>query len=262
MQILALAPCFPQNESQSPYSAFKTLQYLAPDYLSDLFPAHRCLHELLQPRPWFPCYTLSGHQLTSSWGPLLYLFPLLESSPPSCQQSQFTLFKSLFKSCLLNKMSPNHPIEYYISTLNQPWIFIGRPDAESEAPILWPRDVKSWLTKVEWEMLWEIEGRRRRGQQRMRWLDGHHQFNGCELMQTLGDSEGQGSLVCWSPWGHKESDMTERLNNWTTTTCPHATSRTPNPPIVLALFTALIIFWHKFSTFYACLLLSGSPVRI
>ena len=31
--------------------------------------------------------------------------------------------------------------------------------------------------------------------------------------QTLGDSEGQGSLVCCSPWGHKESDMTERLNN-------------------------------------------------
>ena len=34
-----------------------------------------------------------------------------------------------------------------------------------------------------------------------------------EFKQTLGDSEGQGSLVCCSPWGHKESDMTERLNN-------------------------------------------------
>ena len=32
-------------------------------------------------------------------------------------------------------------------------------------------------------------------------------------MQTLGDSEGQGSLACRSPWGHKELDMTERLNN-------------------------------------------------
>ena len=41
----------------------------------------------------------------------------------------------------------------------------------------------------------------------------HHKFNGCESEQTLGDNEGQGSLVCCSPWGHKESDMTERLNN-------------------------------------------------
>ena len=39
-----------------------------------------------------------------------------------------------------------------------------------------------------------------------------HQLNGHEFEQTLGDGEGQGSLVCCSPWGHKESDMTERLN--------------------------------------------------
>ena len=41
----------------------------------------------------------------------------------------------------------------------------------------------------------------------------HHQLNGHEFEQTLGDSEGQGSLACCSPWGHKESDMTEQLNN-------------------------------------------------
>ena len=40
-----------------------------------------------------------------------------------------------------------------------------------------------------------------------------HQLKGHEFEQTLGDSEGQGSLVCCSPWGHKESDTTERLNN-------------------------------------------------
>ena len=43
----------------------------------------------------------------------------------------------------------------------------------------------------------------------VRW---HHQLNGHEFEQTLGDSEGQGSLVCHSPWGHKESDTTEQLN--------------------------------------------------
>ena len=42
---------------------------------------------------------------------------------------------------------------------------------------------------------------------------GHYQLNGRELEQTLGDSGGQGSLVCCSPWDRKESDMTEQLNN-------------------------------------------------
>ena len=60
-------------------------------------------------------------------------------------------------------------------------------------------------------MLGKIEGRRRSGWQRMRWLDGNH-LNGHEFEQTLGDSEGQGSLACCSPWGHKEWDMTELLN--------------------------------------------------
>ena len=40
----------------------------------------------------------------------------------------------------------------------------------------------------------------------------HHRFNGHEFEQALGDGEGQGSLACCSPWGHEESDTTERLN--------------------------------------------------
>ena len=64
-------------------------------------------------------------------------------------------------------------------------------------------------------MLGKIEGKRRRGQQRMRSLDGitWKRSDGRESGQTLGDSEGQRSLVCCSPWGHKESDTTEQLNN-------------------------------------------------
>ena len=60
-------------------------------------------------------------------------------------------------------------------------------------------------------MLEKTEGRKRRGWQRTRW---HHQLNGHEFQQALGDGEGQESLACCSPWGHKESDTTERLN-WT-----------------------------------------------
>ena len=61
-------------------------------------------------------------------------------------------------------------------------------------------------------MLGKNEGRRRRGCQRMRWLDGITQLNGCEFQQAPGVGDGQGSLVCCSPWGRKESDTTERLN--------------------------------------------------
>ena len=53
---------------------------------------------------------------------------------------------------------------------NQSWIFIGRTDAEAEALILWPPDLKYWLMEKTL-MLGKIEGKRRRGQQRMRWLD-------------------------------------------------------------------------------------------
>ena len=61
-------------------------------------------------------------------------------------------------------------------------------------------------------MLGKIEGRSRRGQQdkMVKW---HHLLNGHEFEQALGDGEGQGSLVCCSPWGHKMLDMTKGLKN-------------------------------------------------
>ena len=63
------------------------------------------------------------------------------------------------------EIQPVHPKR------NMPWIFIGRTDAEAETPILWPPDAKNWL--LEKILIWgKIKGRRRRGQQRMRWLDG------------------------------------------------------------------------------------------
>ena len=43
----------------------------------------------------------------------------------------------------------------------------------------------------------------------------HHELDGHEFEQAPGDREGQGNLMCCSPWGHRESDMTQRLNNTT-----------------------------------------------
>ena len=62
-------------------------------------------------------------------------------------------------------------------------------------------------------MLGKIEGRRRRGRQKTRWLYGITDLMDMNLSHHLGDGEGQGRLACCSPWGYKESDMTEQLNN-------------------------------------------------
>ena len=96
---------------------------------------------------------------------------------------------------------------------NQSWIFIGRTDAEAEASILWPPNVKNWLIGKDPNAGKKIEGGRRRGQQRMRWFDGITNFMDRSLSK-LWVGDGQGGLACCSPWGHKESDTAEWLN-WT-----------------------------------------------
>ena len=87
----------------------------------------------------------------------------------------------------------------------QPWIFIGRTDAEAEAPTVWPPDAKNWLIRKDPD-LGKIEGRRS-GRQRRRWLGGITESMDTNL-HKLRDGEGQRSLVCGSPWGYKESDRT------------------------------------------------------
>ena len=94
---------------------------------------------------------------------------------------------------------------------DQPWIFIGRTDAEVEAPILWPLDAKSQLIGKDPDAGkdWRQEEKEPTEDEMVRW---NHRLNGNEFEQTPGDSIGQGSLACYSSWNHKESDMTEWLN--------------------------------------------------
>ena len=85
---------------------------------------------------------------------------------------------------------------------NQSWIFIGRTDAEAEAPVLWPPDAKNWLLGRSL-MLWKIECRRTRGQQNIRWLD-VIMTKWTWVWASSGSWDGQGSLACCIPWGLKE----------------------------------------------------------
>ena len=82
----------------------------------------------------------------------------------------------------------------------------------AETPTLWPPDAKSWLIlkDPDVEKDW---GQEEKGVTEDDIVGWHHWLHGHEFEQTLGDGEGQGSLVCCSPWGHKELDMTEGLNN-------------------------------------------------
>ena len=94
---------------------------------------------------------------------------------------------------------------------NQPWIFTGKTDAEAEAPIFWPLDVKCWLIRKypDYGKDWRQE---EKGTKRTRCLDGITVWMDMNLNE-LGDGDGQESLICCSPWGHNESHTTEWLNN-------------------------------------------------
>ena len=96
---------------------------------------------------------------------------------------------------------------------NQSWICSGRTDAEAEAPVLWPPDAKNWLIGKGSDA-GEDRRQEEKGTTEDEMAGWHHWLDGQEFEQALGVGDGQGSLMCCSPWGHKESNMTERLN-WT-----------------------------------------------
>ena len=93
-----------------------------------------------------------------------------------------------------------------------PWIFIERTDAKTEAPILWPPDVKSQLIGKDPDA-GQDWGQEKKGTTEDEMVGWHHWFNGHGFEQAPGDSEGHGSPARCSPWGRKESDTTEWLSN-------------------------------------------------
>ena len=95
---------------------------------------------------------------------------------------------------------------------NQSSVFIGRTDAKAGTPVLWPPDAKNWLIWKDPDAGkdWKQEEKGTKEDELVGW---HHWLSGHEFKQVLGDREGHGSLVCCSPWSHKEVDTTEWLHN-------------------------------------------------
>ena len=120
---------------------------------------------------------------------------------------QFKIVQKTIKSYLDFKIQPVN------LKGNQSWIFIGKTDADAEAPILWPPDVKNWLMGKDPDAGkdWRQEDKGLTEHEMVGW---HHRRDGHQFEQAPGVGGRQQSLACCSPWGHKKSDMTERLN-WT-----------------------------------------------
>ena len=97
---------------------------------------------------------------------------------------------------------------------NQPWIFIERTDAEAKVPILWPPDEKSWLTGKDPDA-GKDWGQEEKGVTEDEMVRQHQRLHGYEFERAPGNSKGQGSLTCCSPWSHKELNTTYWPNNTT-----------------------------------------------
>ena len=111
------------------------------------------------------------------------------------------LEKTLESPLDFREIQPVHPEG------NQSWVFIGKIDAEAETPILWPSYEKNGFIGKDPDA-GKDRGQEEDGETEDEMVGWHHRLKGHEFEQTLGDSEGQGSLACYSPWGHKELGMT------------------------------------------------------
>ena len=186
-------------------------------------PISQCI--LPTPTPHFPCWQPEVYFLhlwlyfcfvnkfmcaiildsTYKWYPTIFVFLCLMSLNMTVSRLWTVVLEKTLESPLdFKEIKPANPKG------NLSWIFIGRTDAEAEAPILWPPDAKNWLNGKDPDA--GNDWRQEKVATEDEMVQWNHQLDGHEFEQAPGVGGRQGGLVCCSLWGHKEWDMTEWLN--------------------------------------------------
>ena len=135
----------------------------------------------------------------------------MRAGPKECWAPKNWCFQTVVLEKILESLLDSKEIKPVNHKGNQSWIFIGRTDAEAEAPILWPPDAKSWLigkdpdTGKEWRQ-------EEKGMTEDEMIGWHHRLNGHEFEWTPGVGDGQGGLACCGPWVAKSRTL---LSDWT-----------------------------------------------
>ena len=136
--------------------------------------------------------------------------------------------------------TPESPLDRKIKPVNpkgnQPWMFIGKIDAEAEAPILWLPDSKNWLIGKD-PYAGKDWGQEEKGATEDEMARCYHWLKGHEFEQTPGDSEGQGSLMCCSPWGRPPYVPIKYLAQ---------TKLTSSGPVFTTMLVLLFLSWCVF----------------
>ena len=126
---------------------------------------------------------------------------------PSLPKEQLYFYLYYFQTMVLERTLGSPLDSKEIKPVNpkgtQPWTFIGRTDAEAEAPIFWPPDAKNWITGKDSDAGKDWRQKEKGGATDDEMVGWHHWLNRHEFEQALGDGEGQGSLACCSPLGHR-----------------------------------------------------------